>query len=76
MSIQSFTEKLLEVMDVAFAREANNLLNEARNQTDKTGYIAGRMDGMTETAKLVQETYSLFVKSEEDKDENDDKPLY
>ncbi len=76
MSIQSFTEKTLSVIDEQFAKEANNLLNEARQQTEKTAYIAGRMDGLSESVKIIKETYILFVKTESDPEEDDAKSLY
>ncbi len=75
MSIQSFTEKLLSTIDEDFARGANNLLNEARQDTGKEQYLAGHMDGLSDAVKRIKETYSLFVKSEDDKDE-DEKALY
>lgn len=75
MSIQSFTEKLLSVIDEAFAAEANALLNEARQQTNKVTYIAGKMDGFTAAVLKIKETHSLFVNADKEPDE-EPKSLY
>jgi len=76
MSIQSFTEKLLSDIDKIFENEANKLLMEARQRSGNESYVAGRMDGLSESVKQIRETYQLFVKSEEDKEEDESKPLY
>lgn len=76
MSIQSFREKLLSVIDEDFAREANTLLNEARNDTRKERYIAGRMDGLSDSVRRINEVYSLFVKQDEEKVDDEGKALY
>ncbi len=75
MSIQSFTEILLADIEKKFEREANNLLNEARQRTGNESYIAGRMDGMNDSVKQIHETYQLFVKQDEES-EDDAKALY
>ena len=75
MTIQSFVETLLSAVDRAFEGEANNLLNEARQFGQKTSYIAGRMDGMSEVVKRIQETYASFVKSDQE-DHEEEKSLY
>lgn len=75
MSLQSFTEKLLEDIEKIFENEANKLLNSARQRTGDESYIAGRMDGLSESVRITKDTYSFFVKSEEDKDD-DAKALY
>ena len=75
MTIQSFVEKYLSVIDEDFANEANKLLNEARQQTVKTPYIAGYMDGLNQAAIRAKETYALFFKSDSD-DETEEKSLY
>lgn len=75
MSIQSFSEELLKNAEAAFAKEANNLLNEARQQTSKESYVAGKMDGISACIKMVHETYKLFV--HKDKEEAEEtKALY
>ena len=76
MSIQSFTEKLLSAIDEDFSYEANNLLNEARQNTGKEQYIAGRMDGFSTAVKRIKETYALFVKTDDETDEDQQKALY
>lgn len=75
MSIQSFTEKVLAVIDESFAAEANNLLNEARQQTNKAAYIAGRMDGLSSAVLKIKETYVLFVSADKEPEE-EPKSLY
>ncbi len=62
-------------MDRAFESEANNLLNEARNENKRTANIAGIMDGLSLASVILKEKYSLFVKTEE-KEENEDKAIY
>lgn len=76
MSIQSFTEKLLSDIEKTFENEANKLLNEARQRTGGESYIAGRMDGLSDAVGQIQSAYKLFVKSENEIDEDDSKPLY
>ena len=75
MSIQSFTEELLKALDKIFENEANVLLNEARQQSNKIGYTAGRMDGLSSASTEVKRVYNLFVK-EKKVEEEDEKPLY
>lgn len=75
MSIQSFTEQLLKSLDKVFENEANVLLNEARQQSNKIGYVAGKMDGLSSASGEIKRVYSLFVKEESEKDE-DEKSLY
>lgn len=75
MSIQSFSEELLKNIEAAFAKQANILLNEARQQTGKETYTAGKMDGMSDCIKTVHEVYKLFVKKEEAEPEKE-KALY
>ncbi len=75
MSIQSFAEKLLSDIDGLFEDKANNLLNESRQMSQKTAYIAGEMDGLSEAVKQIKETYRLFVKTEE-KESDETKALY
>lgn len=74
MSIQSYVEKFLSSIDTIFANEANNLVNEARQQSGKEAYIAGKMDGLSLAAKEAKSVYVLFVKTE--KEEESDKALY
>lgn len=69
MSTQSFAEELLKIFDAAFAVEANRLLAEARNRTGAETYIAGRMDGLSDGALKIKETYRLFVKTEDEASE-------
>lgn len=76
MSIQSFTEKLLEDIEKIFENEANKLLNSARQRTGDESYIAGRMDGFSEAVRIIREAYNLFVKSETDAKDDDAKALY
>lgn len=76
MSIQSFSEQLLSNIDKAFEKEANSLLNEARNENKHCPRIAGKMDGFTESVKIIKETYKLFVTEEKESDEDESKPLY
>ncbi len=75
MSIQSFAEKLLAVMDEAYAKEANNLTNAARQRTGNESYVVGCMDGLHSASGMIKETYKLFVKSESEV-EDESKPLY
>ncbi len=75
MSIQSFAEKLLSEMDNAFAKEANDLTNAARQRTGNESYVVGRMDGLHSSSDIIKQTYKLFIKSEIE-EEDDSKPLY
>lgn len=76
MSIQSYVEKFLSELDVAFEKEANSLLNDVRQCGGKHQQIAGRIDGLHESANIAKETYKLFVDTRKDEDENAPKAIY
>lgn len=76
MSIQSFTEKLLSDIEKIFEDEANKLLNEARQRTGNEAYVAGKIDGLHVAVTQLKETYKLFVKSEDESEDDDAKSLY
>ncbi len=76
MSIQSFTEHLLSTIEKSFEREANNLLNDARQRTGNEAYIAGKMDGLSDSVRMAKEVYAMFVKPDEEPGDTDAKALY
>lgn len=75
MSLQSYTEELLRATDKIFEREANTLVNEARQRSGKEAYTAGRMDGISEAVAEIKRVYKLFVK-EEKEEEDAERALY
>lgn len=76
MSIQSFTEKAIKDIESLFENDANKLLNEARQRSGNESYVAGHMDGLSDAVKKLQESYKLFVKPDNQAEEDDARPLY
>lgn len=74
--IQGFTEKLYSRLDEAFERQANLLLDAARNFDPKISLIAGKMDGLTEATNLIRETYKLFITEEKSQEDDNERSLY
>lgn len=77
MTIESFKDETLKRLDAAFEQQANNLLNSVRTfNTNSAIQIGGKMDGISESSKIIMDVFKLFVTADKSEEDDNDKPLY